>query len=50
MLLKEQIFRMHGVTMPVVEVPLPLPERADIAVIGAGYLCRKVEGCRRRYS
>jgi glycine/D-amino acid oxidase-like deaminating enzyme len=37
MLLKEQIFWMHGVTMPVVEVPLPLPERADIAVIGAGY-------------
>jgi len=35
--LKEQTFWMDGVTMPAVEAPLPLPERADVAVIGAGY-------------
>ena len=35
--LEEQTFWMHGVTMPAVEAPLPLPERADVAVIGAGY-------------
>src|SRR6516225_11941373 len=35
--LKEQTFWMDGVSMPAVEAPLPLPERADVAVIGAGY-------------
>src|SRR6516225_6547800 len=35
--LEEQTFWMHGVTMPTVEASLPLPERADVAVIGAGY-------------
>lgn len=34
---KEQIFWMDGLTMPAVEASLPLPERTDAAVIGAGY-------------
>src|SRR5215472_18074558 len=35
--LKEQSFWMDGLTMPVVETSLSLPERADVAIIGAGY-------------
>ena len=35
--LKEQIFWMDRLTMPAGEASLPLPERADVAVIGAGY-------------